>query len=190
NTANSCIATGNDTVVPTSALPSTVQFFADGSLTAFASCSISGSAAVQTCSVNYTPTTVGPHTVVAKYSGDASHSDSTSAAFAVAAEKRSEERRVGRDPPTVPVNTPTSCTATVSDAVPTTTFASGTGQFVADASLSAFASCSISGSAAVQTCSVNYTPTTVGPHTVVAKYSGDASHSDSTSAAFAVAAEK
>src|SRR5439155_16920668 len=104
NTANSCIATGNDTVVPTSALPSTVQFFADGSLTAFASCSISGSAAVQTCSVNYTPTTVGPHTVVAKYSGDASHSDSTSAAFAV----RSEERRVGKaldcERPSVQVN--------------------------------------------------------------------------------------
>src|SRR5256885_1144301 len=97
----------------------------------------------------------------------------------------------------VPVGSPSSCTATVTDSTPTSASApSGTVSFTADVSSSAFASCTLGGastdplSGAVSTsCAVSYTPTVVGPHTITASYGGDASHLGS-SAAFVVTALK
>src|SRR5437773_1495815 len=97
----------------------------------------------------------------------------------------------------VPVGSPSSCTATVTDSTPTSASApSGTVSFSADVSSSAFASCTLGVSStnpragAVSTsCAVSYTPTVVGPHTITASYGGDASHLGS-SAAFVVTALK
>src|SRR5437773_911221 len=97
----------------------------------------------------------------------------------------------------VPVGSPSSCTATVTDSTPTSASApSGTVSFSADVSSSAFASCTLGGAStdpltgAVSTsCAVSYTPTVVGPHTITASYGGDASHLGS-SGAFVVTALK
>src|SRR2546430_5560720 len=102
-----------------------------------------------------------------------------------------------RTPARVPVGSPSSCTATVTDSTPTSASApSGTVSFTADVSSSAFASCTLGGAStntltmAVSTsCAVSYTPTVVGPHTITASYGGDASHLGS-SGAFVVTALK
>src|SRR5438093_208426 len=84
----------------------------------------------------------------------------------------------------VPVGSPSSCTATVTDATPgSATAPTGTVSFSADLASTAFASCTLGGAStdpdtgAVSTsCAVSYTPTAVGPHTITASYGGDASH--------------
>jgi hypothetical protein len=57
----------------------TVSFFADGATNPFATCTIYGTAQVQTCSVIYRTSVVGPHPIVAIYGGDATHTPSTGA---------------------------------------------------------------------------------------------------------------
>lgn len=98
-------------------------------------------------------------------------------------------------PTPVPVNAPTYCTATVTDAIvgtPVTptgsvTFgSSGAGTFSA-------ASCSLYGSGAIATCLVTYTPApgTEGTQaTITASYPGDSTHLGSTSASFTITPEK
>src|SRR3989449_7961815 len=101
--STSCTATVTDSVATPPFATGTVNFFADGATTAFASCSLTGTGQVQTCAVSYSTTTVGPHTIVATYQGDATHESSSSAtAAAVTVTKhptvtRSEERRVGKE---------------------------------------------------------------------------------------------
>src|SRR2546428_11585041 len=73
---------------------------------------------------------------------------------------------VSCNPPAFAAGASTSCTATVTDSVATPPFATGTVNFFADASTTAFASCSLTGTGQVQTCAVSYTTTTVGPHTI------------------------
>src|SRR2546428_1127435 len=70
---------------------------------------------------------------------------------------------VSCNPPAFAAGASTSCTATVTDSVATPPFATGTVNFFADASTTAFASCSLTGTGQVQTCAVSYTTTTVGP---------------------------
>src|SRR3989449_928478 len=70
------------------------------------------------------------------------------------------------------------CTATVIDAIPTPPFASGTVSFFADEATTAFASCTISGTAQTQSCSVDAS-IPVGTHVITAKYSGDKDHEGS-----------
>src|SRR5207247_2335755 len=125
--------------------------------------------------------------ITASYSGDASHLGS-SGAFVVTALKHETSTEVSCMPAMVPVGSPSSCTATVTDSTPTSASApSGTVSFTADVSSSAFASCTLGGAStdpltgAVSTsCAVSYTPTVVGPHTITASYSGDATHLAST----------
>src|SRR3989475_5603650 len=71
-------STVTDTVATAPFPTGLVNFFADGAATPFTSCSLSGSGVTQSCSVSYTPTTAGPHSIVAKYAGDGAHADSTS----------------------------------------------------------------------------------------------------------------
>src|SRR5207253_4828111 len=81
----------------------------------------------------------GPHSIVAKYAGDGAHADSTSPPAAVTATKRSTATSVSCTPASVPVGSPTSCTATVTDATPvvataptgTVSFANSGGTFSA-----------------------------------------------------------
>src|SRR5256886_16058834 len=60
----------------------------------------------------------GPHSIVAKYAGDGAHADSTSPPAAVTATKHSTATSVSCTPASVPVGSPTSCTAAVTDATP------------------------------------------------------------------------
>src|SRR5438128_10689485 len=129
-------------------------------------------------------------------SGDASHL-SSSGTFVVTALKHETSTEVSCSPASVPAGSPSSCTATVTDATPgSATAPTGTVSFTADLASTAFASCTLGGAStdpdtgAVSTsCSVSYTPTAVGPHTITASYSGDASHL-SSSGTFVVTALK
>src|SRR6058998_4289872 len=166
-----------------------MNFSADGAATPFASCSLSGTGGTQSCAVSYTPTTAGVHSIVAKYAGDSAHADSTSPAAPVTATKHSTATGLVCDP-SVPVGSAASCTATVTDSVATAPFPTGPVNFFADGAATPFTSCSLSGSGVTQSCSVSYTPTTAGPHSIVAKYAGDGAHADSTSPPAAVTATK
>src|SRR2546426_52782 len=138
------------------------------------------------CAVSYIPTVVGPHTITASYGGDASHLGS-SGAFVVTALKHETSTEVSCMPAMVPVGSPSSCTATVTDSTPTSATApSGTVSFSQDTD-SAFASCSLGSpstnatTGAVSTsCAVTYTPSTVGIHLITASYGGDTSHLSSS----------
>src|SRR5207247_1558816 len=127
-------------------------FTEDLASSAFASCTLGGATtnsltgAVSTsCMVSYTPTAVGPHTITASYSGDANHL-SSSGTFVVTALKHETSTAVSCMPAMVPVGSPSSCTATVTDSTPTSAPAPrSTVRFTADLSSSAFASCTLGG---------------------------------------------
>jgi hypothetical protein len=94
---------------------------------------------------------------------------------------------VSCNPPTaqrglVPTEVSTECTAEVRDLIEAGPFATGTVRFFADGATSPFAACTINGTAQVQTCSVIYRTSVVGPHPIVAIYGGDAAHPISTGA--------
>src|SRR3989449_6339947 len=110
--STSCTATVTDSVATPPFATGTVNFFADGATTAFASCSLTGTGQLQTCWVTDDTTTVLPHPIVATYQLLATHESSSSAtAAAVTVTKhptvttvscnppafRSEERRVGKE---------------------------------------------------------------------------------------------
>src|SRR5206468_2484313 len=169
---------------------------ADLASSAFASCTLGGAStdpltgAVSTsCAVSYTPTVVGPHTITASYGGDASHLGS-SGAFVVTALTHETSTEDSCMPAMVPVGSPSSCTATVTDSTPTSASApSGTVSFTADLSSSAFASCTLGGAsthplprAALFPYTTLFRSTVVGPHTITASYGGDASHLGSSGA--------
>src|SRR3989454_308079 len=192
---SSCTATVTDSTPTSASAPSgTVSFTADVSSSAFASCTLGGirtEPRTETVNISlaarYIQKEVGPHTITASYGGDASHLGS-SAAFVVTALKHETSTEVSCSPAVVPVGSPTSCTATVTDSTPTSASApSGTVSFSADLASSAFASCTLGGAStdpltgAVSTsCAVSYTSTVAGPHTITASYSGDATHLAST----------
>src|SRR5206468_1901304 len=121
------------------------------------------------------PTVVGPHTITASYGGDASHLGS-SGAFVVTALKHETSTEVSCLPAMVPVGSPSSCTATVTDSTPTSATApSGTVSFTADLSSTAFASCTLGEAstdpltmAVIPTRPACYPPTVAGPHTITA----------------------
>jgi len=91
---------------------------------------------------------------------------------------------VSCNPPTVQVNQPTTCTATVSQVVVGTPITTPTGiaRFFADASTTAFATCTLRATATtgVANCSVAYRASTVGVHNIAARYPGDSTHEAST----------
>src|SRR2546422_6502308 len=91
---------------------------------------------------------------------------------------------VSCNPSTVQVNQPTTCTATVSQVVVGTTITTPTGiaRFFADASTTAFATCTLRATATtgVANCSVAYRASTVGVHNITARYPGDSTHEAST----------
>src|SRR2546428_4817522 len=69
---------------------------------------------------------VGAHTISGSYSGDTTHL-SSAGSFVVTANKHATSTVVSCAPDTVPVGSPTSCTATVTDSTPTSASApSGT----------------------------------------------------------------
>src|SRR5207247_306893 len=133
-------ATVTDSTPTSASAPSgTVSFTADlasnactGSTRGGASTNPLTVAVSSSCAVSYTPTVVGPHTITASYGGDASHLGS-SGAFVVTALKHETSTEVSCMPAMVPVGSPSSCTATVTDSTPTSASApSGTVSFTAD----------------------------------------------------------
>src|SRR3989454_319837 len=166
-----------------------VSFSADGAATPFASCSLSGSGVTQSCSVSYTPTTAGAHSIVAKYAGDSAHADSTSPPAAVDATKHPTATALVCDP-SVPVSSAANCMATVTDSVATAPFPTGLVNFFAMIRPPPRSTLFPYTTLFRSSCSVSYTPTTAGAHSIVAKYAGDSAHADSTSPPAAVAATK
>src|SRR5207249_2310428 len=119
-----------------------VNFFADGAATPFTSCSLSGSGVTQSCSVSYTPTMAGPHSIVAKYAGDGAHADSTSPPAAVTATKHPTATGLVCDP-SVPVGSAPRSTPTRRSSDPTAPFPTGLVNFFADGAATPFTSCSL-----------------------------------------------
>src|SRR5439155_398657 len=115
----SCTATVTDTGPGTAITPTgTVSFASSGAGTfGSSSCGLSGSGNSATCSVTYTPSAVGTHTITASYSGDTTHAMS-SGTTVVTALTHATTTGVNCMPASVPVGSATSCTATVTDATP------------------------------------------------------------------------
>src|SRR5256712_10146148 len=95
------------------------------------------------CSVSYTPATVGAHLITASYGGDTSHNGSSDMTV-VTALKHATTTSVSCTPASVPVGSPSSCTATVTDSTPlSATAPSGPVSFSQDTDSTAFASCTL-----------------------------------------------
>src|SRR5437773_242560 len=185
----SCTATVTDTGPATAITPSgTVSFTNSGGTFSASSCTLSGTGSSASCSVTFTPNASEIGRATGRDGGDGTH-DSSSGTTGVTASKHSTATGLVCDP-SVPVGSAASCTATVTDTVATAPFPTGLVNFFADGAATPFTSCSLSGSGVTQSCSVSYTPTTAGPHSIVAKYAGDGAHADSTSPPAAVTATK
>src|SRR2546427_7246602 len=165
-------STVTDTVATAPFPTGLVNFFADGAATPFTSCSLSGSGVTESWSVSYPPSTAGPHRIVAKYAGDGAHADSTSPPAAVTATKHSTATSVSCTPASVPVGSPTSCTATATDATPvvataptvTVSFANSGGTFSASSCTLGNANTNPTTGAVSTSCAVSFTPTASGLH--------------------------
>jgi hypothetical protein len=144
----------------------------------------------------FNPSTAGTYRWIASYTGDGNNAGTATACgdlgeTSVVVGNHEEPppqdptvTTVSCNPPTVQVNQPTTCTATVGSFVvgaPITT-PTGTASFFADASTTAFASCTLRATptTGVASCSVAYRTSTVGVHTITASYPGDSTHVSST----------
>jgi hypothetical protein len=80
NKATFCAASVTDTSLGTVVTPSGSVSFTTNGTGAFSpatSCTLSGTSAFASCSVSYTPTTVGTHAIGASYGGDTNHAGSS-----------------------------------------------------------------------------------------------------------------
>src|SRR5205809_471465 len=113
NGATTCTATVTDTAGAGATTPTGwVSFLTDsGTFSGGDSCALNASGH---CSVSYTATVVGPHTITIAYNRDTTHATSTASA-SVTTTARSTSTSVSCTPPTTPVNGTTTCTAIVSD---------------------------------------------------------------------------
>src|SRR2546425_338156 len=189
NQATTCTATVTDTSSgPPTAPTGTVSFSSTGSgVFSSPNCFLHPtSPSASSCFVTYTanPGSEGTHTITATYPGDHFLYD-TPATKIYTLPLRDTLPSLTCNPPSVPVNPPTTCTATVTDtapgpAIPPTGMVSftstGSGTF-------SFTSCLlIPLSSSASSCSVNYTPNpgSEGTHTIKATYNGDPNHSGSS----------
>ena len=151
-----------------------------------------------TATANFTPGTAGTYRWIASYTGDTNNAgistncnDGNETSEVAGPPPPSPEpspdptlTTVSCNPPTVQVNQPTTCTATVGSVIvgaPITT-PTGAVSFFADASSTAFASCTLRATATtgVARCSVGYRTPTVGVHNITTSYPGDSTHVGST----------
>src|SRR5207247_5283253 len=132
----------------------------------------------------YTPITSGHHLLSATYAGDPSHSGSSNSFNLGITPKAPTTTSISCSPSSPLVNQATSCTATVTDTsgdaakTPTgsSTFTTtSTGTFAPGGSCTLAATATVS----VATCSVNYTPSVAGGHSLVVAYAGDPGHTGS-----------
>src|SRR5207245_888932 len=145
------------------------------------------------CSVSYTPAagSEGANLVTGTYGGDTDHTGS-SGTDTVTGTPRSTLTSLSCSPGSVPVNSPSTCTATVADNDSgttirpggTVTFSGGTGTATAGATCSRPAT-------GTNACSVDFTPSagSEGSQTLTGSYGGDTNHSGS-SGTFSITAQK
>ena len=167
---STCQATVTDTSWGTASTPSgKVAFSSSGSAGTFSatSCTLSNGS----CSVTFTPTAAGTATITATYTGDPGHAGS-SAQASIGALVSKDHTSVAVGCPDSTPGTATWCNAEVSDATDGSSVPTGTVSFTTTLP-GTFASntCTLDGRGI---CSVQFTPSSPGTHTVTASYSGDA----------------
>ncbi|MDA4119383.1 MAG: Ig-like domain repeat protein [Thaumarchaeota archaeon] len=143
-----------------------------------------------TCSVIYTPPagSEGSATITAVYSGDPNYGPS-SASIVITVDQRQSSTTLSCSPSTIPVNTPTVCTATVSDSTGVGTSITPTGIVSFSSIGGSFSSghtCALSAGA----CSVKFVPSpgSEGAVSVGASYAGDFDHYGGTATPIGVTA--
>src|SRR5207249_323790 len=140
----------------------------------------SGTGSSASCSVTFTPNASGAHTITATYGGDATH-DGSSGTTVVTATKHPTTTSVSCTPASVPVGSPTSCTATGTHTTPeVATPPTETVSFTNYAVTLHDALPIFSGTGSSASCSVTFTPNASGAHTITATYGGDATHDGSS----------
>ena len=148
-------------------------------------CRLSGSGATASCGVIEMPTAIGTgsHTITATYAPapwivDHVHKPSGGSITVPVIDASSTSLTCAQT--TLGVGQTTACTASVSDPAPAqASTPTGTVTFIgAESDTFAGNPCRLSaGSPPNASCQVNYTPTVgQGPHTIIARYSGDSSH--------------
>jgi len=184
NDSTTCTATVNDTDIGTKSTPSGMVSFRSTGVGTFSALGICRLDSTGKCSVTYTPTEVGTgtHTITATYQGDATHA-SSSGSTSVTVTKRSTSTTVSCSPSSFHANGSTTCTAVVTDTASGTKSApTGDVNFTADGGVAPFGVCGLipSGTTGTASCSVPFTSTKAGTHTITASYGGDLTHSAST----------
>src|SRR5438046_811540 len=189
--SSSCTATVTDTSASGATTPTgTVDFTTNstGTFTPAASCTLAGTAGTSTCSVTYTPgaSAVGHHLITGNYVGDSTHT-SSSGTFLLAvtpAPPHTTTTAVSCSPSSVPDNSATTCTATVTDTNASPTTPTGSVSFTTNSTgtFTPSASCTLAAGATpgTATCSVTYTPTVVGHHLITGNYAADSTHTSSS----------
>jgi hypothetical protein len=146
-------------------------------------CELSGDDQRATCAVDYTPTSPGPHTITAIYSGDATHATSheSTTIEAKVGEGAATETIVDCEPGELDEGGEVSCTATITSEDGNAGAITGTISFAHSnrGSFTPEARCTPIGDELSATCAVTYIPTAPGPHTITAIYSGDTTHATS-----------
>lgn len=142
------------------------------------------------CSTTYTPRagSEGSTTITGVYSGDPNFGPS-SASIVINVDMRQSSTALSCSPSTVPVNSPTLCTATVSDSTGVGTSITPTG-IVSFSSLGGSFSSGSTCTLSAGSCSVKFTPSpgSEGAISVGAGYSGDVDHYGGTATPFGVTA--
>jgi hypothetical protein len=191
-----CTATVTDTDTGTSTPQGTVTFslvsdagesgaFTPPTGTCMLDTTASGDS--NSCSVGYTPATVGDgtHEIGASYTPtDGIHAASSDPSpFQLGVRKRTTSTDVSCSPSTIEAGGSTSCTATVTDTDTGSSTPQGTVTFSATGSGNSFlpASCTLDLTATgdSNSCSVNYSSTQAATHTITASYSGSLIHKES-----------
>src|SRR5881396_2210490 len=190
STATTCTVTVTDTSSSPTTPTGTVSFTTNstGTFTPAASCTLAGTAGTSTCSVTYTPgaSAVGHHLITGNYVGDSTHT-SSSGTFLLAvtpAPPHTTTTAVSCSPSSVPDNSATTCTATVTDTNASPTTPTGSVSFTTNSTgtFTPSASCTLAAGATqgTATCSVTYTPTVVGHHLITGNYAADSTHTSSS----------
>jgi hypothetical protein len=190
NSATSCTVTVTVTDTATSdqsAPTGAVTFSASpdaGSFSDSGSCTLGTPTATSaSCAIDFSPTEGGGYTLSADYGGDSTHDVSLGSTSVNAIDPTSIALRC--DPSTLPINTSTTCSATLTD---TDTPDAPTGEvtFTSDPDTGSFAggdecpwSPASSGDGGTATCQITFSPSAKGNYTLSASYGGDYEHATS-----------
>jgi hypothetical protein len=186
--ATSCTVTVTDTATSDQSAPTGVVTFspspAAGSFSDSGSCALGTPTATSaSCTIGFTPTEGGGYTLSAEYGGDSTHVVSVGSASVNAIDPTTIALRCA--PSTLPINTSTTCTATLTD---TDTPDAPTGEvtFTSDPDTGNFAgadqcpwSPASSGDGGTATCQISFSPSEKGNYTLSASYAGDSEHAAS-----------